>query len=236
MTIKDMSHLGTLYFGEGMLGFKILKEGGEYCIGDAISFYPCVNIDKYSVSDTDQRFLNHILHDIYEFTFKVISRYEHDYETNDVNQNRDLNHYLIELSPGFNVFHFNWTQKTGDYLKTGTLYRGFGRLSTCENPAIYNPKIDPEAMKQILCKGKLEKLQINGLWLDYAINIPLAGSKNDDDCGVISYDDVLESVGYPEDMVKFRTIISKYQNDQSTLESTAQNKNSDILVYSIRMV
>lgn len=236
MTVNDLSHLGTLSFHEGMLGFNLRKRDGEYRIGDLLLFHPCINIYKYSVSETNERFLKHILYDIYEFTFIAVDKYEHHGEGEDGKPYKDRYHYLIEVLPGFNVFHFNWPKKADEYIKMNTLYRGYGGLSNCEDPSIYNPKIDPEAMERIRCKGILEKLQINGLWRDHDINGPLEeNTYDDDDCRVISYDDILRSFGYPEDMVKFRVNSAKYVADQSSLESTAQNKNSDTLVYSIRM-
>ncbi|MBP7509282.1 MAG: hypothetical protein KA807_15825 [Prolixibacteraceae bacterium] len=226
MPTNDLSHLGTLFFNEGMLGFKLRKKGGEYRIGDSLLFYPCIDIDKYSVSDVNGHYMKHILYDIYKFTFTVIDKFEHDGE------GENIHHYLIEVTPGFNVFHFNWTKKADEYLQMNTLYHGFGRLSTCGNPARDNPKIDPQAMKSIRFKGMLERLQVNQLWRDCIKNVPPKADKLD--C-TVSYEDILEGIGYPDDMSKFRSKISKYHNDQSSLESTAQNKASESLVYGIRM-
>jgi hypothetical protein len=49
------------------------------------------------------------------------------------------------------------------------------------------------------------------------------------------YEDILKSIGYPDDMVKFRRIISKYQEDDTTIESTGQNNETNSLVYTIKM-
>ena len=240
MSINDLSHSMTLSFNEGMLGFKISKKGGEYRIGDRLLFYPCIDIYQYSVSDTSERFLKHILYDLYEFTFIAIDKYQHNLELEDGDheKNKDYYHYLIEVIPGFNVYHFNWLKKTDEYLKINTLYHGFGRLSNCGNAALDNPKIDPKAMKSIRRKGILEKLKINGLWRDcHDYLTPIEEDVNVDagDCRVISYEDILKSIGYPEDMVKFRRIISKYQEDDTTIESTGQNNETNSLVYTIKM-
>jgi len=226
MPIDDLSHLGTLFFNEGILGFKLRKKGGEYRIGDSLLFYPCIDIDKYSVSDVNGHCMKHIVYDIYEVTFTVIDKFEHDGE------GENIHHYLLELFSGFKAFHFNWNKVHKDYLQIGTLYSGYGRLSTCGNPARYNPKIDPQAMKSICFKGILERLQVNQLWRDCIKNVPPKADKLD--C-TVSYEDILEGIGYPDDMSKFRSKISKYHNDQSSLESTAQNKASESLVYGIRM-
>jgi hypothetical protein len=224
----------TLSFNEGILGFKISKKGGEYRIGDHLLFYPCIDIYQYSVSDTSERFLKHILYDLYEFTFIAIDKYQHNLELEDGDheKNKDYYHYLIEVIPGFNVFHFNWLKKTDEYLKINTLYHGFGRLSTCGNAALDNPKIDPELMKRIRCKGILERLQINGLWRDsYELITPIIETIDE----AFGYEDILKSIGYPDDMVKFRRIISKYQEDDTTIESTGQNNETNSLVYTIKM-
>lgn len=157
MSINDLSHSMTLSFDEGILGFKISKKGGEYSIGDHFLFYPCIDIYQYSVSDTSERFLKHILYDLYEFTFIAIDKYQHDYEGEEFDQYKDRYHYLIEILPGFNVFHFNWLKKTDEYLKINTLYHGFGRLSTCGNAALDNPKIDPKAMKKYPPQGNIRE-------------------------------------------------------------------------------
>ncbi len=233
MSIDDLSHLKTLSFNEGMLDFNICKKGGEYRIGDHLLFYPSVDIYKYSVSETKERFLKHILYDLYEFTFMATDKYQHDYEGEDFDQYKDYYHYLIEIIPGFKLFHFNWLKKTDEYLKVGTLYHGFGRLSNCDNPAIENHSIDSRAIELIRRKGILEKLQINRLWRDcHDFIAPIEEDANVDEDGsrVIAYEDILKSIGYPEDMVKFRKITSKYQDDQTSLESTSQNKNSGVLV------
>lgn len=234
MSIKDLSHLGTLSFDEGSLGSNLPKKRREYSIGDHLEFYPCVGIDKYSVSDTYERFLKHIFYDIYEFTFTAIDMYQLCYEEGDV---KNVYHYLVEIMPGFNVFHFNWTKKVDEYLKVGTLYRGFGRLSNCGNPAIDNPKIHHEAIEKIKYKGILENIQANRIWRDcYEYITPSTEKANDDPCGVISYIDVLRSIGYPDDMLKFRANISKYQDDQVSRDSTGQNTASDTLIFRIKMV
>jgi hypothetical protein len=234
MSIKSLSHLGTLSFNEGLLGFKISKKGGEYRIGDHLLFYPCINIDKYWVSDTDERFLKHIFYDLYEFTFMAIDKYGHECaDPEEHDRKKDVYHYLIEIMPGFNVLHFNWLKKADKYLKVGTLYRGFGRLNNCGDPSIENSKIDPEAVRRIRCQGVLDKLRINGLCRDCDEYLSPKMKKTLIAWG---YDDVLRSVGYPEDMSKFRAIISKYQvDDEPILESTGQNKALDSLVYTIKM-
>ena len=201
-------------------------------------FYPCIDIYQYSVSDTSERFLKHILYDLYEFTLIAIDKYQHDYEGEEFDQYKDSYNYLIEILHGFNVFHFNWLKKTDEYLKINTLYHCFGRLSTCDNAALDNPKIDPKAMKSIRRKGILEKLKINWLWRDcHDYLTPIEEDVNVDagDCRVISYEDILKSIGYPEDMVKFLRIISKYQEDDTTIESTGQNNETNSLVYTIKM-
>jgi hypothetical protein len=104
--------------------------------------------------------------------------------------------------------------------------------------ALENRNIDLKVMKSIRCKGILERLQVNGLWRDcdeYITTTEEDMNVDDDSCGVISYDDILKSIGYPDDMLKFQSIISKYQNDQSSLESTAEAEASDTLVYTIKM-
>lgn len=221
MIVRDLSSFKTLSCSDGILGFKLAKEGGEYRIGDRLSFYPSIYIGKYSESKTKERFLRQILYDIYEFTFIPIDQYQHEY---------GANHYLIETLPGFNMFHFNWTKKTDEYLKVGTLYRGFGRLSNCGNPALCNPNIDPDAMKQIHCYGILERLQVNKIWRDYDYTDDPAISD------AFSYDDALKRIGYPGDMVEFRRRTSHYHDVQESLESTGQASDSDMLVYVIRMV
>lgn len=180
-----------------------------------------------------------ILYDIYEFTFMAIDKYKRACpdEEKDNNQIKDVYHYLIEINQGFNVFNFNWIKKADEYLKINTLYRGFGRLSTCGNVALYNHNIDQEAIKRIQCTGILEKVQINWLLRDGYDYIAPKDENTDYISGYgYCYDDILHNIGYPEDMLKFQTIISKYQDDDSSFESTGQNKSSHSLVYTIRMV
>ncbi len=220
MIAKDLSSFKTLSCSDGMLGFELAKKGGEYRIGDHLSFYPSIYIDKYAESDTRERFLRQILYDIYEFTFIPIDQYQHEY---------GANHYLIETLPGFNMFHFNWIRKTDEYLKVGTLYHGFGRLSNCDNPALYNPNIDPGTMEKIRCYGILERLQVNKIWRDYDYTDDPAISD------AFSYDDALKRIGYPGDMVEFRRRTSHYHDVQESLESTCQASDSDMLVYTIGM-
>jgi hypothetical protein len=84
----------------------------------------------------------------------------------------------------------------------------------------------------------LEKIQINEIWRDCHKYFPPTEEDmnvDDDNGGVIFYEDILEKIGYPGDMLKFRGYVSKYQDDQSSLESTGQNKDSKTLVYTIRM-
>jgi hypothetical protein len=241
MSTKDLTkNLGTICFDDGVLGFRLSKKGGEHRIGDHLLFYPCIDIYKYSVSDTNERFLKHILYDLYEFTFMAIDKYEHedDDEDEEYDRKKDVYHYLIEILPGFNVFHFNWLKKTDEYLKINTLYHGFGRLSNYGDPVFDNPDTVPEVMKRIRCEGTLEKIQINEIWRDCHKYFPPTEEDmnvDDDEVGVIFYEDILEKIGYPGDMLKFRGYVSKYQDDQSSLESTGQNKDSGTLVYTIRM-
>lgn len=240
MTFKQLSHIKTLSMNDGMLGFELRMKGGEYRIGDHLSFYPCIDIYQYSVSDANERFLKHVFYDLYEFTFMAIDIYGHDDDEKgeDIELCKDRYHYLIELLPGFNVFHFNWPKKIDEYLQINTIYRGFGTLSNCGNAALENPKIDPKAMKRMRCRGRLERLQINGLWRDCHDYItPKEEDTNDDDdnCLLIAYDDVLKGIGYPDDMLKFQAIISRYQDENTSFDSTRHYKDTDRLVYTIRM-
>lgn len=224
MTINALSQIETLSMNDGALGFKLLMKGGEYRIGDRLLFYPCIDIYKYSVSDTNERFLKHILYDLYEFTFIVIDKYELDDDDHD--RKKDCYHYLIETIPGFNVSHFQWLKKTDDYLKINTLYHGFGRLDNYGDSA---PDNATEVMKQICCEGILEKLQINGIWRDsYEHIAPVIGTIRD----AFGYQDVLKSIGYPGDMLKFQKYVSRYQDEKSSLQSTAGQEQ---LVYTVRM-
>lgn len=217
-----------------MLGFQIGQKNGEYRVGDRLSFYPCVDIYQYKVADNNERFLKHVIYDLYEFTFKAIDKYEHYEEGEDVELWKSRYHYLIEIIPGFKVFHFNWPLKADEYLQLNTLYRGSGNLSNCGNPALQNRNIDTEAIKNIHCKGILEKIQINGLWRD--CHDYTEGTVDDEnDCILISYDDILKSIGYPDDMVKFQSIIAKYEDNCTCFKSTSDCKDTDKLVYAIKM-
>ena len=94
----------------------------------------------------------------------VIDKYEHDEDDEEkaYYRKRDVYNYLIEIIPGFNVFHFNYLKKNKKYLKINTLYHGFGRFSNCGRDAVHdNPDTTSEIMKRICCKGILEKIQIN---------------------------------------------------------------------------
>jgi hypothetical protein len=239
MANNELSHLGTLCFDEGILGFKLIKEDGKYGIGDQLLFYPCMSVDQYSISNTKERCLKHILYDIYEFTFKPIAKYQHNDQPEGYYKYKDLNHYLLEVLPGFNVFHFNWTKVHKDYLQIGKLYRGYGRLSTCDNPALYNPKIDAKAIKRIRCKGVLEKIQVNLICKDFGENYCADSKKVTRDAiygekGTISYEDALKNIGYPENELKFRVNVSMYKDKCLNLKKTLHN-GKERLVYCIKM-
>lgn len=211
-------------FDEGILGFEMRKKGGEYRIGDHINFTPCVDIYKYTLSDTNERFLNHIIFGLYEFSFNVVKKYKHEYE------GEYFYYCLIEIIPGLNFLHFSLTND--EYLKVGSFYHGFGRLTTSDNASLCNDYDDKE-LKNIHRKGILEKIQINRIWKDGIKYITLDPEHTDD---TFSYSDILHCIGFPEEMIKFNGYISQYQDDQTSLESTGQNKDSDTLIYTIRML
>lgn len=239
MSNNDLSHLGTLFFDESMLSFKPIKKDAEYQIGHQFLFYPCMSVDQYSISDTKERFLKHILYDIYEFTFKPIAKYQNNDQPEGYYKYKDLNHYLLEVLPGFNVFHFNWTKAYKEYLQIGTLYRGYGRLSTCDNPAVENPKIDAKAMKRMRCKGILTSIKTNLVWKEFIDNNfqdepqvtrdAIYGEKD-----TIFYEDALKNIGYPDNELKFRVNVSMFKDRCSKRQTTPQNDN-ERLVYCIKM-
>jgi len=238
---NDLSQLPTLWFNQGNLGFKTLKEGQELRVGDQVLLYPCISIDKYSVSDTKKRFLKHIIYDLYEFSFIPIAKYQTNDHPPGYYKFKDINHYLIELLPGFNVFHFNWKNDYKQYLKIGTLYKGYGRLSNCDNPAIYNPNIDAKAMKNIRCKGTILKMVPNLLMKEYRKYFSDDDQKKirkyiNDRNNTISYDDALSNAGYPENELKFNVNFSRFKDKTPSLQSTKDNKNNEILFYCIKML
>ncbi len=232
MPVNDLSQMGTLFFNQGMLGFENVKNGKNR-VGKQVMFFPCVSIDQYEKSDTKERYFRHIIYDIYEFTFKPIAKYQHNDQPEGYYKFKDLNHYLLELSPGFNVFHFNWNKVHKEYLQIGTLYSGYGRLSTCDNPALYNPKIDPKAMKSIRCKGIIKNATVNLIWREFSENYIDA---NDGPKDAISYEDALTSIGYPDNELKFRVNVSSYKGKIDELSNPGHKKDSDQLVYCIKML
>ncbi len=49
MSYGELSHLGTLFFNDRILGFKLRKKCDESRIGDLLLFYPSIDIDKYTI-------------------------------------------------------------------------------------------------------------------------------------------------------------------------------------------
>jgi hypothetical protein len=81
-------------------------------VGDTISFYPEIKIDPFDAIEDAVPSFRHLLCDIYEFAFRPIEAFPN-------NLHKDCYHYLIELWPGFEVFHFNWVVSTGRTPTTG---------------------------------------------------------------------------------------------------------------------
>ena len=233
---NDLSHLGKLWFDDG------IKTGKKYKVGEKILFYPCADIDSFSISNNQKLFLRHVIYDIYECAFQVLAKYQGNDRPAGYYKFKDLNHYLLEILPGFNVFHFNFTKAYSDYLQIGTIYKGYVRLSICGNPASRNPNVNAKAIKRMRCKGVLEKIQPNLIMRDFSdsFNPKKQVIKRDTiygDKGTISYIDSLNAIGYPEDELKFRVKVSEYKNKENlTLQNTDKNKNDDMLIFCIKML
>lgn len=239
MPTKEISQPGTLFFDEGAVGVFHTKKGDGNSVGEQLLFYPSIMIDSYSVSRTEKRIFKHILCDIYDVTFRALAKYQHNDRPSGYYKYKDLNHYLIEVTPGFSAFHYNWTKVSEKYLQLGKLYRGYCRLTTCFNPSSDNANIDSQAIKRTRCKGFLEEIQVNQVWREYSRQMPPPKCVSRDiaykDCGVISYEDALKYIGYPGDELKFRVKVAEYQGLRSTIKSSDKKRDSDRLVYRVRM-
>lgn len=212
-----------LFMDEGMIGFNNTLSRSESKVGDCISFCPCVKIDYYAESARTSPILRHIVYNIYEISFRPIQKFSN-------NLNKNCYHYLIEIIPGFILFHFNWSRKYEHYLKVGKRYQGYGRLTNCGDPSECNPFVDGTAIKSISRRAQLERILLNHIHRDYVEK--LFACKEDE---TYTYECALAQLGYPHDYIKFQESLTTYGYQPKELESTALRGPCDALIYCVTL-
>jgi len=192
-------------------------------VGNSIYFTPSVEFDYFEKINDKKYSFNHIIHNVYEFEFRVTKMFP-----NNIHGNRF--HYFVEVMLGFTLFHFNWTKEHGKDLETGKWYRGFGRVSGAGDPSKENPHIDRIAMKEIMKKGIIERILVVHNSRDYIEKMfSLFPDK------VHTGESGLESLGYPEDFNRFKENLRGYSPEIKELQSTAQQDSYDLLNFLIRI-
>jgi hypothetical protein len=193
-----------LFLDAGAVGFKYACQNSGLTVGDTISFYPEIKIDQFDAIEDAVPSFRHLLGDIYEITFRPIDAFPN-------NLHKDCYHYLIELWPGFEVFHFNWIEKGDNYLRVNRWYKGYGRLGNCGDPSEENPHVPPERMKAILQRARVERIIENPLSQDYFENhCPW----DEDKC--YGYEDALARLGYWDNFQTFKKEISAHHHLMET--------------------
>lgn len=193
----------------------------ELKVGDELEFIPSMTIDHFRESVTMEYTLTHLVHNVYEFNFRVAKRFYND-------QNDNCFHYVIEIKPGLRLFHFNWDKDYREYLKVGKWYWGYGRITSCGDPSMENPFVDPLDIKHITNKGTIERILVVHNNRSYFENrcpwIP--GEVYTGECP-------LEKLGYPQDYNRFKDSLSKKLPKPKEVESTSQKDTYDVLNFSM---
>lgn len=138
-----------IYIGEGSIGFEYTRQRNTYRVGESLSFCPCILIDHYEASDQEAPYMNHVVYNIYEFTFKPIAMINFEHPDGTAGQ-----HYVLEISPGLRLLHTTREINQRHYLTVDIWYKGYGRLSIYDHrDSVYSKS--PAHMKDILTKGNL---------------------------------------------------------------------------------
>jgi len=195
----------SIQMASGMLTFNPDKIHKTFSVGDFVQFYPQIIIDYYNLSIQEGPYLQHIIYDIYKFSFLPIAKYFNN-EYKSIYKN--CYHYLIEIFPDFKLFCFNWTKPYQSYLKVGQWYEGYGQLSNCGNAAEYNEYISSLMMDRILKTGKLTGIYENLFGRDFKKIKPFRYEN------ICCYEDIHDSLGYFKNLDAFNINVSKYK-DQS---------------------
>jgi hypothetical protein len=176
-------------------------------LGGCISFYPCVYIDHYEeIPPPRQPTLDYLISDIYEFCFRPVQAYQN-------NQHKNCHHYLIEIMPGFTLFHFNWFRQYEQYLTVGQWYQGFGYIANCGDPSEHNSYIDAMAIKNIRLRGEIEQI-----WVD-----PVDW-------------DVRKQLGQAQDVKQLKQGLRRVLHKSQEIKSTELAESYDSLIYCVRLI
>jgi len=117
-------------------------------LGNHFKVVPKINIEKYKPTTDSESNFSHVIDEFYEFVFRPVEMF-----LNGLDQNRF--HYIIELSKGIKVFHFNWIHEKDDYLSLNQYYHGYGSIEICGNPSTENKHIPTTTIEEITIEGKL---------------------------------------------------------------------------------
>lgn len=218
----DQRETDYLFMDAGAVGFNSFRQNHGLRKGDTISFYPEVKIDQFVPAKRTTPFLKHLCCDIYEFTFRPVEAFAN-------NLHKDCYHYLIEIWPGFQLFHFNWTEKGDNYLRLGIWYKGYGRLSNCGNPSAENPNIPLKKTRGILVRGRVERIIVNPLIKDYLENhCPW------DEYRCYGYEDALASLKYWANFREFKKKTFSYQT-QFTESTSFNSSSSESFIFLVKL-
>ena len=216
------SPANRLFLDAGAVGFKYARQNSALTVGDTISFYPEIKIDQFEAIEDAVPSFRHLLCDIYEFVFRPIEAFPN-------NLHKDCYHYLIELWPGFEVFHFNWIEKGDNYLRVNRWYKGYGRLSNCGDPSEENPHVPPKRMKAISQRARVERTIENPLSKDYFENhCPWDEGK------CYGYEDALARLGYWDNFRKFKKEMSAHHHLMDT--ASCHSTSVDSCIFRVKLI
>jgi hypothetical protein len=130
-------------------------------VGDSISFFPDIELDGYRKTDENDFHFQHIILNVYEFSFLPIFSRAEDIKTG-------LTDYILQIADKFLAYNFTFIDYHDRPLEIDQWYRGYGKLMNLWDNDPFEDYQDVSSdirgwLKKFKIKAKVEKI------LDYDI-------------------------------------------------------------------
>ncbi len=194
-------------------------------IGDMIHVYPIVRIDRYWEVEPHPGIFDRVLHNIYEFSFRVVHVFPHE-------EYSGCFHYLIETAQGMVMYHNNPGRRQYEsYVKAGREYRGYGRLFACCDSFSEGSTVGRRVMDRIRATCKLESIQVNRLLVDYLDNYCPWEEEE-----AYTPEDALRRLCYFEGLDAFKESTEQYRVSERNATMEEREEYRYALLWGVRMM
>jgi hypothetical protein len=213
-------------------------------IGETIRFMPMVSLDGYNAIDEGDDVFNHIILNIYEFTFRPVLKNSITYTSNltpeekqehqleDIPDIEYFEDYLIKISSKFFAGYYRLKETTDTDLHVGQLYKGYGKFGNYDWDFLSFDTGISERLEAFKLNVKVDEIldydvyktwrHNKQLWTYWYVNMALCDDYVED-----------KNLLYYDDFDRFKKAVAPYRNQFSSIQT---NRDCMLPTYRLRII